>query len=87
GHIGDIECLKAREHYNIDGVIAGQALYTGNLVTAIEIAQRPITKRSGHSAPVMVQTVQSFSYLTSLNNGNFQEAELKRRKRTNMRSA
>lgn len=52
-NIGDIERLKAREHYNIDGVIAEQALYTGNLdlVTAIEIAQRPITKRSAGIVP------------------------------------
>lgn len=52
-NIDDIERLKAHEHYNIDGVIAGQALYTGNLdlASAIEVSQRPITKRSAGIVP------------------------------------
>ena len=31
GSIDDIAILKEHEHYNIEGVIVGQALYTGRL--------------------------------------------------------
>lgn len=51
--IRDIELLKAHEHYNIDGVIVGQALYTGNLdlPAAIEIGHRPLERRSAGIVP------------------------------------
>jgi phosphoribosylformimino-5-aminoimidazole carboxamide ribotide isomerase len=45
---GDIERLKQHEHYNIEGVITGQALYTGHLDLArsIEIGKRPLFRES-----------------------------------------
>lgn len=51
--IKDIELLKAHEHYNIDGVIVGQALYTGNLDLreAIEVGHRPLRRRSAGIIP------------------------------------
>lgn len=51
--IEDIERLKAFEHYNIDGVIVGQALYTDrlNLPAAIELGKRPLTRRSAGLVP------------------------------------
>ncbi|GIV77421.1 NUDIX domain-containing protein [Litorilinea aerophila] len=49
----DIERLKAYEHYNIDGVIVGQALYTGrlDLAQAIEVSQRPLACHSAGIVP------------------------------------
>jgi phosphoribosylformimino-5-aminoimidazole carboxamide ribotide isomerase len=46
--LNDIERLKVHEHYNIEGVITGQAIYTDNLdlAAAIEIGHRPLTRRS-----------------------------------------
>jgi len=51
--IRDIELLKAHEHYNIDGVIVGQALYTGNLDLrrAIEVGHEPLRRRSAGIIP------------------------------------
>lgn len=51
--IRDIELLKAREHYNIDGVIVGQALYTGNLdlAHAIAVGHEPLRRRSAGIVP------------------------------------
>ncbi len=52
--IEDIEALKGHEHYNIEGVIVGQAIYTGNLDlrTAVETARRPLTRLSAGLVPV-----------------------------------
>ena len=52
--IADIEGLKAHEHYNIEGVIVGQAIYTGvlDLATAIGVGQGPLTRRSAGLVPV-----------------------------------
>lgn len=49
----DIKALKAHEHFNIDGVIVGQAIYTGNLDLAQAIAegQRPLQKESAGVIP------------------------------------
>jgi phosphoribosylformimino-5-aminoimidazole carboxamide ribotide isomerase len=49
----DIEALKQHEHYNLDGVIVGQALYTGNLhlADAIQVGHRPLTRRSAGIVP------------------------------------
>lgn len=51
--IRDIELLKAHEHYNIDGVVIGQAIYTGNLdlAAAIDIGHRPLERRSAGIVP------------------------------------
>lgn len=51
--IKDIEQLKAHEHYNIDGVIVGQALYTGNLdlSKAIEVGHESLRRRSAGIIP------------------------------------
>jgi phosphoribosylformimino-5-aminoimidazole carboxamide ribotide isomerase len=51
--IHDIELLKAHEHYNIDGVIVGQALYTGNLDLrqAIAVGHEPLRRRSAGIIP------------------------------------
>lgn len=40
----DIERLKAKEHFNLEGVIIGQALYTGalDLGEAIRVGKRPL---------------------------------------------
>jgi phosphoribosylformimino-5-aminoimidazole carboxamide ribotide isomerase len=44
----DIRRLKRYEHYNIQGVITGQAIYTGalNLADAIAIGHEPLRRRS-----------------------------------------
>ncbi|MDQ3250113.1 MAG: HisA/HisF-related TIM barrel protein [Chloroflexota bacterium] len=49
----DIEQLKAHEHYNIEGVIVGQALYTGHLhlTQAINVGHQPLTRRSAGIVP------------------------------------
>lgn len=51
--IDDIRQLKAHEHFNIDGVIVGQAIYTGNLnlADAIEVGHRPLRRRSAGLVP------------------------------------
>jgi phosphoribosylformimino-5-aminoimidazole carboxamide ribotide isomerase len=51
--IKDIELLKAHEHYNIDGVIVGQALYTGNLDLrrAVEVGHERLRRRSAGIIP------------------------------------
>lgn len=51
--IKDIETLKAHEHYNIDGVIVGQALYTGNLDLrrAIEVGHQPLRRHGAGIIP------------------------------------
>lgn len=51
--IRDIELLKANEHYNIDGVIVGQAIYTGalDLPAAIQMAANPLCWRSAGTVP------------------------------------
>jgi phosphoribosylformimino-5-aminoimidazole carboxamide ribotide isomerase len=51
--LADIEMLKRYEHYNIDGVIVGQALYTGNLdlAEAIRIGHEPLRRRSAGIVP------------------------------------
>ena len=53
GSIKDIEQLKAHEHYNIDGVIVGQALYTGNLDLrrAVEVGHEPLRRHSAGIIP------------------------------------
>lgn len=52
--IEDIEMLKGHEHYNIEGVIVGQAIYTGHLdlAAAIETARLPLTRLSAGLVPV-----------------------------------
>ena len=51
--IDDIEALKGHEHYNIEGVIVGQAIYTGNLDlrAAIATARQPLTRLSAGLVP------------------------------------
>lgn len=52
--IDDIEALKGHEYYNIEGVVVGQAIYTGHLElrAAIDLAQRPLTRYSAGLVPV-----------------------------------
>lgn len=49
----DIESLKYHEHFNIEGVIVGQALYTGalDLAEAIRIGHEPLRRRSAGVVP------------------------------------
>ncbi len=49
----DIERLKAHEHFNLDGVIVGQAIYTGalDLAAAIEVGHRPLRWTSAGIVP------------------------------------
>ena len=49
----DIRRLKEHEHYNIEGAITGQALYTGrlDLAQAIQIARQPLARRSAGLVP------------------------------------
>lgn len=51
--IGDIRALKAHEHYNIEGVISGQAIYTGSLdlAEAIALGDEPLRRRSAGLVP------------------------------------
>lgn len=51
--IKDIELLKDHEHYNIDGVVVGQALYTGklDLRQAVELGHQPLRRRSAGIIP------------------------------------
>jgi phosphoribosylformimino-5-aminoimidazole carboxamide ribotide isomerase len=50
----DIHALKRHEHYGIDGVIIGQALYTNavELPAAIEIGNAPRLRRSAGIVPI-----------------------------------
>jgi phosphoribosylformimino-5-aminoimidazole carboxamide ribotide isomerase len=52
-NLADVEQLKAHEHYNIEGVIVDQALYTGalNLTEAVAIGHRRLTRRSAGIVP------------------------------------
>ncbi len=52
--LADIEALKGHEHYNIEGVVVGQAIYTGNLDlrTAIALARSPLKRLSAGIVPV-----------------------------------
>lgn len=52
-NIDDIKQIKAREYYNIEGVIVGQSIYTGslNLAQAIEVGHGPLTRRSAGLMP------------------------------------
>lgn len=54
--LGDIEGLKAHEHYNVEGVIVGQAIYTGqlSLSEAIRTANGPLTRRSAGLVPYRI---------------------------------
>ncbi len=49
----DIEQLKAHEHYNVEGVIVGQALYTGSLdlASAVAVGHQPLARRSAGVVP------------------------------------
>lgn len=51
--IEDIERLKAYEHYNIDGVVVGQALYTQRLQLreAVALGHQPLRRRSAGVIP------------------------------------
>ncbi|MEZ4611492.1 MAG: HisA/HisF-related TIM barrel protein [Caldilineaceae bacterium] len=51
--IQDIERLKRFEQYNIEGVITGQAIYTGalDLRQAIALGKRPLARRSAGLVP------------------------------------
>jgi phosphoribosylformimino-5-aminoimidazole carboxamide ribotide isomerase len=51
--IEDIRRLKRFEFYNIEGVITGQAIYTGqlDLAEAIEMGARPLARRSAGVVP------------------------------------
>ena len=52
--IEDIEALKGHEHYNIEGVIVGQAIYTGrlDLRTALLTARLPLKRLSAGIVPM-----------------------------------
>lgn len=51
--IGDIQHLKAHEYYNIEGVIVGQAIYTGalDLQEAIDVGHGPLRQTSAGIVP------------------------------------
>lgn len=57
-NITDIERLKEHEHYNIEGVVVGQALYTDNLVLAkaIALGHEPLRRRSVGYVPYRMGT-------------------------------
>ncbi len=52
--LDDIRALKRHEHYGIDGVIIGQALYTDalSLPAAIEVGNAPRLRRSAGIVPI-----------------------------------
>lgn len=52
-NMDDMEVLKRYEHFNIEGVITGQAIYTGSLdlAQAIEVGHRPLRRRSAGVVP------------------------------------
>jgi phosphoribosylformimino-5-aminoimidazole carboxamide ribotide isomerase len=64
----DIEQLKAHEHYNIEGVICGQAIYTGNLALpdAIHVGHRSLVRRSAGIVPFR-RTAAGFEFLLLFN--------------------
>lgn len=66
--ISDIERLKEFEHYNIGGVVVGQALYTGrlNLAEAIQVGRRPLARRSAGIVPIR-RTAQGIEFLLIYN--------------------
>jgi phosphoribosylformimino-5-aminoimidazole carboxamide ribotide isomerase len=66
--IGDIERLKAHEYYNIEGVIVGQALYTGglDLPAAIAVGSGPLQSTSAGIVPFR-RTADGFEYLLLYN--------------------
>ena len=68
GSIDDISLLKEYEHYNVEGVIVGQALYTGKvaLAQAIALAREPLTRRSAGIIPVR-RTESGYEYLLIYN--------------------
>lgn len=51
--MGDIERLKAHEHYNIDGVVIRQALYTNQIAlrAAVTLGHQPLRRRSAGVIP------------------------------------
>lgn len=51
--IQDVELFKSYEHYNVEGVIIGTALYSGavDLPQAIEVSQRPLSRESAGLVP------------------------------------
>jgi len=51
--IDDIKRLKAHEHYNIEGVVTGQAIYTGSLALpeAITLGHEPLRRISAGYVP------------------------------------
>jgi phosphoribosylformimino-5-aminoimidazole carboxamide ribotide isomerase len=53
GSMADIRALKRHEYYNIEGVIIGQALYTGkiDLAEAIAVAEGPLVHNSAGILP------------------------------------
>jgi phosphoribosylformimino-5-aminoimidazole carboxamide ribotide isomerase len=66
--LDDIEKLKAHEHYNIEGVIVGQSIYTGNLQLpdAVVVGHRPLTRRSAGIVPFR-RTAQGIEFLLLFN--------------------
>jgi phosphoribosylformimino-5-aminoimidazole carboxamide ribotide isomerase len=52
--LGDIEALKDHEYYNIEGVVVGQAIYTGNLDlrAAIDLARSSLKRLSAGLVPM-----------------------------------
>lgn len=76
--IEDIENLKQREHFNIDGVIVGQALYTGalDLGEAVRVGKAPLALRSAGIVPVR-QEAGAIQFLL-LYNGFFDQWQFPR---------
>lgn len=68
GSIDDIALLKEYEHYNIEGVIVGQALYMGrlDLARAIAVGREPQTRRSAGIIPVR-RTEHGYEFLLLYN--------------------
>jgi len=66
--IADVERLKAHEHFNIEGVIVGQAVYTDNLdlATAISLGNGPLHRMSAGVIPVR-RHAERFEYLLLYN--------------------
>ncbi|HRJ44753.1 MAG: NUDIX domain-containing protein [Caldilineaceae bacterium] len=52
-NIDDIRALKGHEHFNIEGVISGQAIYTGSLdvAEAIAVGNEPLRRTSAGLLP------------------------------------
>ncbi len=67
--IDDIRLLKQHEHFDIDGVITGQAIYTGalDLAEAVAVGREPLTRRSAGIVPYrMTPTGPEFLLLFNL---------------------